>query len=107
MSGGLPRRGRDGTDPAQRGEGRFGSEPVGVGARGDEQLCRSGGTDSVRRAQRGVGLGDQRVDQGRQLVVLRGQELVSFGEGFQCGQHCQVEWIGRCRAASRQRGNQR
>lgn len=61
VPGALSGRGGDRGDAGESGEARSGPQPLKVVARGDQERCRSDGTDSAQRQQCGVDLPDEQL----------------------------------------------
>jgi len=78
VTDGVARRRRDGIDPRQRGERRFGTDPAGVGP-GREHDRDGDGTDAGLVEQ---GRGFARTDHNGQLVVVDPEILVEIGYSF-------------------------
>jgi hypothetical protein len=91
---GLAGGGLDRADAAQRGEGRFGAQPVGVVTSGDEQVGAGVRADAVAVEQRRGMRGDRFGQVGVEIVDFGGEVLDAARQQPQCVQDRAVDIAG-------------
>nr|WP_250558545.1 hypothetical protein [Pseudonocardia lacus] len=80
MTQGAPGAGGQRCGAAEHRERGLGPQPLGVVPGGDQELSGDVGSDPDQRGQGRVDLGDQRGDEGVEIVDLGGELLVAPGE---------------------------